>query len=127
MTVSIDFFDNVSERTKDLLLSQFKNRENFGKFLDVINAQWQQLEYVLKDIYDKTRNLDAAIGAQLDGIGEIIGLRRANLDDEHYRSALRFQILLNNSGGESEFLIYALQYLNMQHHFPMHSKILSLQ
>jgi hypothetical protein len=45
------------------------------------------------------RNLDYAVGLQLDGIGEIVDLARAGWLDETYRALLRAQILVLRSEG----------------------------
>jgi len=44
-------------------------------------------------------SLDAAVGVQLDGLGQIIGLERNGLDDDRYRALLRAQIRVNTAGG----------------------------
>jgi len=44
-------------------------------------------------------SLDDATGAQLDGLGQIIGAERQGLDDTEYRNYLRAIIQVNKSGG----------------------------
>jgi hypothetical protein len=48
--------------------------------------------------------LDAAVGVQLDGLGQILGVERHGFSDDHYRSLLRGQIRINTSGGTVEQL-----------------------
>lgn len=48
--------------------------------------------------------VDSAVGVQLDGLGQIIGVDRNGLTDEQYRSLLRSYIRVNSSGGTIEQL-----------------------
>jgi hypothetical protein len=103
----IQYYDDISDRTIALLLQQFKTKEAFTDFIAIIADQIQQLESVFKENEELTW-IETAFGAQLDGLGEIIGCRRAGLNDEDYRDFLQFCVLLNRSAGEPEFLITAL-------------------
>lgn len=107
MSDPIEYYDNISDRTVALLLEQFKTKENFVKFIEVLTNQLQELEYVFKDIDDLTW-LDNSIGIQLDRLGDIIGYLRGTRNDEEYRNLLNFGIMLNRSAGEPEILISAL-------------------
>lgn len=51
------------------------------------------------------RSLDAAHGAQLDGIGAVLGLLRGSLDDEAYRAMLRVQTGIHSASGAPEEII----------------------
>lgn len=89
-----------------LLPSQFDTSTNLRALLSAIvgpstPTTWgiQELENVLFQIRDN-RWLDIAEGAQLDGLGELVGLPRISSDDEEYRDALRVQIATNVSMGE---------------------------
>ena len=53
--------------------------------------------------------LPTAVGAQLDVLGEILGLPRTSADDETYRSALRIQIAINTSQGNPDRLTQVAQ------------------
>jgi hypothetical protein len=109
--MSLTFYDNVVERALDLLLQQFKTRENIETVLTILLNQAQELENVNKDLYNG-RYIDGAVGTQLDGIGSIVGAERSGADDEQYRNAIRFQIMINKSGGEPETLIEALRFIS---------------
>ncbi len=107
MAENIVIYDNVKERALDLLLGQFVGKQNWKKFIEIITGPLQELEYVFADLLLKV-SLDSSFGAQLDQIGEIVGADRGSLDDDDYRNLLRFQIALNRSAGEAEFLMSAL-------------------
>lgn len=107
MSDVITYYDNINDRTIALLLEQFKTKDGFKKFIDVLTEQIQELEYIFKDIEDLTW-LYTSSGIQLDRIGDIIGYRRGSRNDEEYLAYLQFGILLNRSAGEPEFLLTAL-------------------
>lgn len=52
--------------------------------------------------------ISTAVGVQLDGLGEIIGLERGNLTDDEYRSALLAQVKANLQSGTVEDIIAAI-------------------
>jgi len=68
----------------------------------------QALEDALWDLYS-IRWPWIATGAQLDGIGDIVGEPRGSADDEVYRSLLYLRIAINVSEGEPERVIDAAQ------------------
>lgn len=88
----------------DNLVQQFKSKENLEAFLTAFLDQCQDVENASFELIDE-RTLDAAVGAQLDGIGEIVGLDRGGLSDEDYRTRLRVQIRINKSDGTIDTLL----------------------
>lgn len=62
------------------------------------------LAQAMRDVLTK-RNIDTAIGAQLDVIGAIVGRKRNGADDETYRAFCRAQILTNKSDGTRRNLL----------------------
>jgi hypothetical protein len=108
MTKEIAFIDDYQSLSENLLISQFKDKQWFKNFLLYVSPSVQEIENTIKDLF-LNRNLDNAIGKQLDGLGVILGLQRFGLNDEEYRDALRFQAFLNYSKGEGELLITALR------------------
>lgn len=70
------------------LMQQYKNKENIAKFYTAFIEQVQKLEnatFVLdagRQLFDGT--VTPAIGAQLDVIGEIVGIQRNGLQDDEY-------------------------------------------
>ncbi len=108
MSADLEFITDWVERALALLVQQFKTKDDFKKFLECLLEEAQVIENVAKDLYFN-RRLENAIGEQLDGIGQIVALERQGLDDDKYRDALKFQILLNASKGDPEILILALK------------------
>lgn len=88
----------------DRRLEQFRDKQRFSDLLSVFAAQIQGLENALFQILDET-DIDSAVGAQLDGIGEIVGEERAGREDDAYRIAVRTRIALNTSQGTVEDLL----------------------
>jgi hypothetical protein len=80
------------------LIEQFRDKQNLGAFLSAFTDQIQDAENAAFELIDE-RTLDAAVGVQLDGLGEIIGLERGGLDDDDYRARLKAQIKINSSSG----------------------------
>src|SRR5690606_15428098 len=79
------------ERAKAQLVEQFKNRPRIRAMIEAFVGQVADLEDALEELRTG-RSLDQAQGAQLDGLGTIIGLPRGGMDDEQYRARLRVQI-----------------------------------
>jgi hypothetical protein len=70
----------------------------------------RQLQYA-EDAVSDMRNkliLKDAVGAQLDGFGEIVNEPRDGRDDAEYKDALYFRMFLNAGHGEPDLLIEAL-------------------
>lgn len=108
---------NHIQRAISLLAAQFQETKpddsatNLQKLLSVLVASAQDLEDVNWQLYSQ-RWLNTAIGVQLDGIGEILGLpRNLGESDESYRERLRFQAFINRSTGTPEEIIFVLSTL----------------
>lgn len=108
---------NFYERTVALLASQFRGnginggRTNFQKMLASLVSECYDVNDVELELYGE-RWLATAVGVQLDGIGEILGLARVSgQSDSNYREALYFQVRINRSTGTPEELIQALAFL----------------
>ena len=87
-----------------LLVQQFQDKERIRFLLGALVSQVQGVEDTLWDLHI-ARRLARAAGAQLDGIGRIVGLRRGRLIEESYRTYLRAQIRLLRSHGTPEDLL----------------------
>ena len=88
-----------ADEALDLLLEQFKNKTNVESLVEAFIAPVQELEGVVFDVLEG-RWIDNAVGAQLDGIGEIVGLDRGALSaDSDYRIRLKTRIRLNYASG----------------------------
>jgi len=98
----------IDELIKDFP-EQFKNKKFIDVLLKAFDKQYQRILGVFQDLIDKV-DVDVAEGAQLDGIGDIVGLSRTEarnssplysstpyLDDETYRKLLKHQIQRNYS------------------------------
>ena len=110
MSEVITYFDNITDRAIALLLEQFKTKESFLKFVEVLTNESQELEYIFEEVNELTW-LYGSSGIQLDRLGEIVGYPRESRNDDEYRDFLQFGILLNKSAGEPEILITALKLL----------------
>lgn len=92
------------------LVQQFRGKPRIEEMLKAFAAQVQQLEEVAIDLREK-RWLDSAEGAQLDGLGRILGLARGAWDDERYRAQLRVRIRILLADGTPENIIETLALL----------------
>lgn len=68
---SIDYLEEARER----VTYQFKEKEVFDKYIQLVIEQQTQLQNVFKDLLQK-RSIDTATGVNLDIIGEIVGQPR---------------------------------------------------
>lgn len=91
----------------DLLLEQFKGKPNLEAWLAVLLGQVQDIEAALWQLLTE-RDIDNAYGAQLDGLGSIVGERRNGREDEVYRTAIRVRVAVLRSNGRVEELIAIL-------------------
>ena len=86
---------------------QFQGKQNIGALCSVLYEQLKEVEDVFKALKYE-RSLDTAVGKQLDRIGDIVGLTRAEgallcgkeiyfnvLDDERYRLYLKYKAYKN--------------------------------
>lgn len=84
-----------------------KDRPNFAALLNAINAQNQDLENAFWQLATE-RTIDAGVGAQLDLIGEIVGLARESAVDDRYRLLLKAKVKVNRSSGTIPELLVIL-------------------
>lgn len=89
------------------LVEQFKDKTNLAAFVSAFADQIQDAENGSFEVIDET-TLTAAVGVQLDGLGQIIGLERRGLGDDDYRIRLQVQILINSSSGTIEDILEIL-------------------
>lgn len=87
--------ENYGDRLKSLNLSQFSEAENVNKLLAIFAEVFEELEQDWQDLSESFL-LENAEGAQLDILGEEVGIVRPSDDDNEYRvrillfSAARF-------------------------------------
>jgi hypothetical protein len=92
------------------LLVQYAKAPNIQAVLTIFLTQVQNAENAWWQLYT-LRSLQNAVGAQLDGIGTILGLSRGGMDDDTYRGALFIRIAELNSQGTPEELIQIFKIL----------------
>lgn len=63
---------------RDRVTQQFKDKEVFDRYIQLLIYGQQQLQLVFKDLA-QNRSIETAEGAQLDLIGEIVGIPRGSL------------------------------------------------
>ena len=98
---------NQIEQGLGRLLEQFKGKTNIEGQLTTYLRQNNDLENTIFDVMG-SRNLDTAVGVQLEQIGSIVGQDRGGLSDDDYRVQIKFKIAVNNSNGTPEELISML-------------------
>jgi hypothetical protein len=102
--------DNYTETALSRLLSQFDGSGDFRSLVSSYVDQVQDLEDVgAQMLHD--RNLDAATGDRLDGLGEVVKVPRGGRDDETYRRRLQAELAVLTSQGSTENLIALLRIL----------------
>lgn len=94
----------------DRLVTQFRDKPNLTAFIKAFAAQTTELKAIASDLRDN-RWLDTAEGAQLDGLGRILGLERGGWGDEQYRARLRVRIRILLADGTPENIIETLSLL----------------
>lgn len=94
-------------KLKTDLAEQFKGKMNIEALMDVIGVQLDEISEFYEQLKTE-RTLDVAIGQQLDGVGDIVVLSRAEaailagqalsavpLSDEKYRKYLIYKVMKN--------------------------------
>lgn len=93
---------------KKLILTQFVDKENYTKLIQIFLKQCDELETMYFQLLDE-RWLDQAIGEQLDLLGRILDIERSGREDESYRSLLNLKVSINVASGEPESVILAVK------------------
>ena len=76
-------------------------RANVKAITGVYLQIFQDIEAAIWATY-QSRQVDLAVGVQLDLLGALVGQARGNLGDVDYRSLIRTRILVNRSDGSSQ-------------------------
>lgn len=99
---------SLMDRCITKLPQQFKNKKNIKVFLRALTDELQELLEVFKEL-ETMRSLETAKGKNLDGVGDIVVLTRAQtaelindinfdiIDDERYRMFLKYKALRNSN------------------------------
>ena len=124
---------DVFARSSALLASQFQERlpvtmqnpmglTNFQKLIYCFCTAGQDVQNVLQELLTE-RYLNVAVGTQLDGIGQIVGLARipgqpddTNATQTGYREDLQFKIFYNSSNATPEEIIAIAAYITDSTH-----------
>lgn len=105
--MAIEKVTDHAQRLKDRLPQFLRGAEILDRLFDDIGARFQELETQLFKLLDE-RHLLVAVGSQLDGIGEILGVDRiVGETDTDYRNRLIGQIAQLAKSGQIEPLIEA--------------------
>lgn len=83
--MAINPFDIVPhlEIARERVSEQFKNKEVFDKFLQILVAGDNDIQETLKQVM-QLRSIDTATGVQLDNLGELVGQPRELLEADLY-------------------------------------------
>lgn len=119
------YFDQETEHLSSALsnlLEQFKEKPVFASLLQGFIDRVQNLEDTLFDLLLQ-RFLDTSIGAQLDGIGAVVGEARQNRSDGDYKRGILTRILLNLGQSTPEDVIeimsrYARSDVSLTEYYP---------
>lgn len=97
------------------LLQQYQGRPLIAGFYTALVNQIQDLEDAVFDLDSGRQIWDGtstpAYGAQLDGIGEIVGISRNGLDDQQYILLIFGKIAENFSQDTANDVVSVIQYL----------------
>lgn len=95
------------------LLQQYQNRPRFAGIITALVAQVQDFENGFFPVNTGRQLSDGtthpAIGAQLDGIGQLVGIARNGVDDATYLVLILGTIAENNSETTYAELLYIVQ------------------
>lgn len=80
------------------LLMQFKGKPRLEALVTSWITPFQELEDAAFEVHLE-RTIDAAVGVQLEGIGDIVGFPKNGLSDTNYRQFIKAKIRVNRSNG----------------------------
>lgn len=100
----IQFWDNITEDTFELLIEEFKTKENIVKFIQAISWVKKYLDEAVINV-GKMRLIDNAVGVALDEIGFELGVPRNDSTDDEYRVILKIRSFRVSSSGTRDQII----------------------
>ncbi len=105
----------IDQATKlDLFLDlPFTNSLLMREFTKAFLDESTDIEDVCQDLMDD-RNLDSALGVQLDQLGLLVGETRKGRNDDDYRLAIKLRIAINTSNGTVEDVIKVIRLIFTQ-------------
>jgi len=95
-------------------IEQFKNKPDLEALARIYLRQLQDVEDALFEIILE-RDLDNAVGVQLETIGKIVKQPRTTSDDDAFRVAIRARIAINLSNGTVADLIKVANLLLLEY------------
>jgi hypothetical protein len=98
VTTELERIDDHMAGIRLLLPGQFADKPNLDAILKAFINRVQALEDALIAMW-VARWLDNAVGAQLDGLGSIVGVTRGNFNDALYKRRIRVRIRANLASG----------------------------
>lgn len=111
---------NHVEEAQANLVAQFREKPNLEALVASYVEQIQQLENVFFELLNRRslpkikigdREVESSFGAQLDGLGSIVGEARQSRTDDAYRLAIGARIVLNLANGTPEDIIRLIRAL----------------
>ena len=107
-----------------LLLQQFKDKPRLAAVLCALLTPIQELEDAAWQLLTE-RDLDSAVGVQLDVLGRLVDEPRDGRADDQYRPFIRARILINRSNGLPEEVLTIVRValgasieVHLREHFP---------
>lgn len=94
----------------DRLLEQYRKKTTWTSVITATVDQIQDLEQAIWDL-DAGRNINTAVGVQLDNLGTLVGQERLGFDDDFYRVLLFVKIGVNTSEGDPQKIISTFKLL----------------
>lgn len=108
--MTIEYIDDHVEKALDRILEQYKNKSKVRGLITAIVKPLQGIEDAAQPLLT-LRHVNTAVGAQLDGVGQIVGLaRELEQDDEDYRALIKAKIVQNLNNGTPEEVIAAAKF-----------------
>lgn len=92
-----------AEQAAALLATQFRDKPKLRGLVQAKARQDQAVESALAQLH--ASSLDTDEGAQLDGLGAIVGEPRQGASDATYRNRIRARVRLNVGSGTAEDMI----------------------
>lgn len=88
--------------------TQFKDKHIYQSILKALTDEVQGLEDTMSEMF-YFRNLNDAVGVQLDNLGANLGVtRRLGQDDEEYRTAIFAEIFMRRSNGSANYIMSSM-------------------
>jgi hypothetical protein len=102
-------FDHVV-KALDRLPEQYRGKPRLSTFIAIFVQEIQTLETMFQTLHT-LRSIDTAEGVQLDGVGQIAGLKRVpGQSDQLYRQLIKTRIAQNFNQGTPEEMIAAAKF-----------------